>query len=306
MNLRLPRVSTSPRRVGSLLACAVLCLSAGRANQPLAAPLLQWTTEGLVGPESAVYDATRNEIYVSNMGTYGKDAVAKDGFIARLSSDGKILQQHWVNGLENPKGLALSNGHLFVGDDVYLTEIDVASGKIVAQFKPEGSDGDFNDCTADPAGNVYVCSGKLHTVFRLHQGKFEAWVVLDPAVTGGINGLRAEKDRLLLGGWSRRTNDGKEELGHLSTIDYRNKKVGRVGTKPICHIDGLEPDGGDGYVVSDWLTGEVFHITADGEKKLLLELPQGAADLTHRIESHQLLIPLMKDNQLRAYSWRLE
>lgn len=135
MNHRLPRVSPASRPVASLFVCALLCLNCLRADQSTATPVLQWTTEGLVGPESAVYDPARKEIYVSNMGSYGKDAVAKDGFIARLSPDGKLLQKHWVDGLENPKGLALFNGHLFVGDDIYLTEIDVAAGKIVGAIQ---------------------------------------------------------------------------------------------------------------------------------------------------------------------------
>lgn len=268
-----------------------------------AAPELQWEATGFSAPESAVFDPARGEYYVSNMGTHGDGAKPGDGFIARLGADGKMVQQHWVDGLENPKGLAIAHGHLFVGDDVSLTEIDIASGRIVARHKPAEGEGNFNDCTADPDGNVYVCSGSLHTVFRLKDGRFEPWVVLDPAVTGSINGLRAEKDRLLLGGWSLKSATGSEEVGHLSTISYRDKAIGRIGTKPICHIDGLEPDGQGGYTVTDWMTGEVFHVSADGDAELILKLTQGSADHTYRADTQQLIIPLMKDDVVRAYRW---
>lgn len=266
-------------------------------------PELQWEAQGFLAPESIVYDATRQEYYVSNMGTFRSGQTPGDGFISRLSANGKMLELRWVQGLENPKGLALSKGHLFVGDDVYLTEIDVATGRIIAQHKPAESDGDFNDCTADAEGNVYVCSGKLGTVFRLHDEKFEPWMKLDFSVTGWINGLRAEKDRLLLGGWSVRRADGSEQLGHLSTVDYRTKSIGRLGNQPICHIDGLEPDGKGGYLVSDWISGEVFHVSSDGKPALIFKLSEGTADFLYREDVHLLLIPLMNDHVVRAYGW---
>lgn len=266
-------------------------------------PVLRWEARGLHSPESVVFDGARHVYYVSNMGTYGAGETLHDGFIAKVSEDGKLLEAHWVDGLDNPKGLALVGNRLYVGDDVYLSEIDVDAGKIVGRHKPADGAGDFNDCTADASGNVYVCSGRLSTVFRLHAGRFEPWVKLDPAVTGGINGLKAERNRLLLGGWSLGRPDGSEEVGHLSTVDYATRVVGRIGTEPVCHIDGLEPDGRDGYVVSDWLTGEIFHVSAAGRKQLVFKLHQGTADILYRPEQRLLLVPLMKDNCLRAYGW---
>jgi hypothetical protein len=281
----------------------LFALSISAASAIAAAPQLQWETTGLIGPESALYDAATKQIYVSNMGTHGKDAAPGDGFIARLSPEGKMLEQKWVTGLENPKGLAVFQGHLYVGDDVYLWKIDIGSGKVVGHYKPDDGPGDFNDCTVDSNGTVYVHSGRLHTVFRLHEGKFEAWVKLDSA-SGGVNGLRAEKDRLLVGGWSLKGADGKEEVGHISTISFADKSVGRIGTQPICHIDGLEPDGVGGYTTTDWLTGEVFHVSHDGKPELLMTLVRGSADHAYRVETEQLIIPLMNDNVVRAYHWK--
>jgi len=227
------------------------------------APKLVWETDGFVGPESVVLDAAHGQYYVSNMGTYGDDAKENDGFISRVALNGKILQLKWVEGLSDPKGMAIVGDRLYVGDDPGLAEIDVKAGKLVTWHKPDDGPGIFNDCTADEEGNVYVCSGRVHAVFRLHEGKLEKWWPLDIMRTGGINGLKAEKDRLLLGGWSLWTSDG-ERLGHISTLTYTDKKLGRLGTKPICHIDGLEPDGRGGYTVTDWLTGDVLHVTANG------------------------------------------
>ncbi|MEO7599043.1 MAG: hypothetical protein ABIV50_08935 [Opitutus sp.] len=282
---------------------ALVVLAVASLHVSAAEPKLLWEMSGLVAPESVVHDATRDQLYVSNIGTSGAGATPGDGFVSRVSPDGKLLEQKWVTGLENPKGLALANGRLYVGDDKDLVEIDVASGKILARYAPEDGPGAFNDCTADSDGNVYVCSGRLLTVFRLHEGKFAPWVKLDRAVTGGINGLRAEKDRLLLGGWSVRDAEGKEQVGHISTVAFSDQAIGRLGTTPVCHVDGLEPDGRGGYTVTDWLTGDVLQVSAQGQTKPLMKLVQGSADHTYIASRHQLIIPLMKDNLLRAYQW---
>lgn len=266
-------------------------------------PELVWETPGFVGPESVVFDTARHEFYVSNMGTFGNGATPHDGFISRVSAEGKILELKWVTGLDDPKGLALVGGKLYVGDDPGMAEIDVAAGKLATWHKPADGPGIFNDCTANEAGDVFVCSGRLDTVFRLHAGKFEAWYKLDKPKTGGLNGLRAEKDRLLLGAWSVRGAEGKEQLGHLSTVAYADKALGRLGSAPICHIDGIEPDGVGGYTVTDWLTGDVMHVTADGKPTPIIKLVQGTADHTYLIDKKLLIIPLMKDNVLRAYRW---
>jgi hypothetical protein len=278
------------------------CLSITAALGAAAAPELVWKTEGLVGPESVVLDRARGEYYVSNMGTFGEGSSGSDGFISRVSLDGKILELKWVTGFTDPKGLALANGRLYVGDDPGLAEVDIAAGKILAWHAPEDGKGDFNDCTDDDDGNVYVSSGRLGTIFRLTGGKLEAWHKLDRSKTGWLNGLKAEKDRLLLGGWAV-VVDGKEQLGHISTLSFTDQSLGRLGTEPVCHVDGLEPDGRGGYTVTDWLTGDVLHVTADGKTSPMMNLGQGTADHAYLIDEKLLLIPQMMENTLRAFRW---
>lgn len=59
--------------------------------------------------------------------------------------------------------------------------------------------------------------------------------------------------------------DGQEQTGHLSTVAYADKALGRLGDRPIGHIDGIEPDGRGGYTVTDWTTGDVLQVSADGK-----------------------------------------
>ena len=148
-----------------------------------------------------------------------------------------------------------------------------------------------------------MCSGRLGTIFRLSAGRFEPWFKLDRSKTGSLNGLKAEKDRLLLGGWSVRGADGKEQLGHISFVTYADQTFGRIGDQPVCHVDGLEPDGQGGYTVTDWLTGDVLAVTADGKTASLLSLGRGTADHTYLAEKKLLIIPQMLEHKLRAFHW---
>ncbi|GAB5560125.1 MAG: gluconolaconase [Synoicihabitans sp.] len=293
-------LSRSFCRPALFLAAALLGWNIGHAVEPA----LKWETAGFAAPESVAYDAQRDCFYVSNLATRGKDRIPEDGFISKVSRDGRILELKWATGLEDPKGLAVANGRLYVGDTPAMFEIDLETGHIVARHQPEdGGNGAFNDCTADPMGNVYVFSSRLSTVYRLHAGMFEAWKKIDTSVTGGLNGLRAETDRLLLGGWTVKAPNGDEQLGHISTVRFVDKALSRIGTTPVAHVDGLEPDGIGGYTVTDWPDGDVKHVDANGKVSTLMKLVRGTADHEYLIEDRLMIIPSMLEDRIRAFTW---
>lgn len=289
-----------------LLIAAVSLVSCGTTSTVRRdiAPSLVWETRGFVAPESVVFDGDSKQFYVSNMGSWGEGATPGDGFISRVSADGQVIEQKWVTGLENPKGLALANGRLYVGDHAELVEIDPTAGRITARHRPaDGGPGGFNDCTADPSGNVYVFSRRLSTVFRLRKGQFEAWAKIDAKKAGGPNGLLAERDRLLLGGWVGHDAEGRETGGHLSVLRFSDRTLERLGTQPLGQIDGIEPDGRGAYSVTDWTTGRVLHVSSDGTATTLMTLQRGAADHEYVVEQRLLVIPMVLDDVVRAYRW---
>ena len=267
-----------------------------------AAPEPLWETAGFSTPESVVFDRRRGVFYVSNIGTRGADAIPGDGFISRLDADGTLLDLEWITGLHNPKGLALANGRLYAGDDDALVEIDLDAAEIVARHAPAGGGpAQFNDTTADADGNVYAFSRRLDTVFRLHQGRLEPWLDLDVATTGRPNGLRVDGERLLMGSWQ--VPPEGEQLGHLSTVALADRSVGRIGSAPIGHIDGIEPDGRGGWTVTDWTRGLLLHVGADGATTPLLTLSRGSADHLYLADRELLVVPMFFDDVVRAWRW---
>ncbi len=278
----------------------VLAIAVPPATAATPEPL--WETDGFSTPESVVFDRQREVFYVSNMATRGDQAIPGDGFISRLDADGTIVDLEWVTGLQNPKGLVLANGRLYAGDDDALVEIDLDAARIVARHAPpDGGPAQFNDATADADGNVYAFSRRLDTVFRLHQGRLEPWLELDVATTGRPNGLRVDGERLLMGSWQV-PPDG-DRLGHLSTVALADRTVGRIGTAPIGHIDGIEPDGRGGWTVTDWTRGLLLHVDADGTATPLLTLSKGSADHLYLVDRQLLVIPMLFDDVVRAYRW---
>lgn len=283
----------------TILPAAVMAAAIGAVSPAVAAPTLLWEVTGLANPESALPDVKSGLIYVSNV---NGEAGAKDGngFIAKVSLDGKIVDLKWVTGLNAPKGLALVGGKLYAADIDELVEIDVKDGKITNRFPAK--DAKFlNDVAADAAGNVYVSDMATNTIWKLSGGKLEAW--LNDAKLENPNGILVEGDNLRVAAWGVMTDGFATKVpGHLLSVTLDDKAVSNVGDgKPFGNLDGLEPLGGGAYLLTDWMAGKVLKFGADGNVETLLELGQGAADIGYDPATRTMYVPQMKKSTLQAY-----
>lgn len=282
-----------------LAALAAFEHAASSARAADAAPTKLWEAQGLANPECALADTKAGVIYVSNV---NGDAMGKDakGYIAKVSLDGKKVEK-WVDGLKAPKGLAISNGHLFTGDVDELVEIDIAAGKIVAKHKAPGA-GLLNDVAADDKGNVYVSDTGGGGVFKLSGGKIEKW--LDVPEAAGANGLAIEGGNLIVNTWGVLTGKGFEtsSLGRMLSVSLADKKVTALdGGKTVGNLDGLASLGGGNYLISDWMAGKVMKFATGGKTEEVLDLGQGTADFGYDPDSKIIYVPQMMKNTLTAY-----
>ncbi|HMN38435.1 MAG TPA: hypothetical protein PKD49_12105 [Hyphomicrobium sp.] len=266
----------------------------------LAEPTKLWEVSGLAGPECALPDSASGTIYVSNV---NGDAMKKDGngFIAKVSLDGKSVDKDWSTGLNAPKGLAISNGHLFVGDVDELVEIDLANGKIIAKHKAEGA-GLLNDVAADSKGNVYVTDTGGGGVYKLSGGKIEKWLT-DP-IFAGANGIIVEGDNLIVNTWGVLTGNGFEtsSLGRMVSVSLADGKFTELdGGKTIGNLDGLASLGGGNYLISDWMAGKVMTFATGGKTETILEDGQGTADFGYDAAAKIMYLPQMMKGTLTAY-----
>ena len=125
-------------------------------------------------PESVTYDTQTNALYVSCIVGKGADKDG-NGYIAKVSLQGKLLNKRWATGLDGPKGLAIDNGILYASDIDRLVAIDINSGKIVAKYPAEGATF-LNDVAIDAKGSVYMSDSRSSLIYRLNNGKLSLWL----------------------------------------------------------------------------------------------------------------------------------
>lgn len=282
--------------IGIILA---LIAPAMAASSAAAAAKLLWETKGLANPESVVQDPLTGALYVSNVNgaVMQKDG---NGFISKLTPDGKVSVREWVKGLNGPAGLALYDRTLYVGDIDELVEINVASGEIVKRYPAKGALF-LNDVAAGPDGTVYVSDTPTNTIWRLKDGVFEPWLTSDEL--HGPNGLLVHDDKLIVAAFGKLASEGQaqEKAGMLS-VNIEDKKITKFGDgTPIGNLDGLESLVPGVYLVSDWNEGALYRIDSKGKATLLIDLNQGSADQTYLPDTKTVIIPMMLDSSLVAY-----
>ncbi len=263
--------------------------ASSEAEMPSAGtPKLQqvWQTDGFSDPEGvAVYN---DVLFISNV---SGEAADKDGegWISRVSMDGRILDAQWAKGLNAPKGMAVRGDVLFVTDiDAYHT-IDVETGEIINTYDvPEA--GFLNDVTVWQNG-VFASDSATGTIFQLDVNGYKAWREGDDL--GGLNGLLPQGDTLLAATMS---------AGQLVSISGDQTVTEIASGMPDADGIAILDDGS--YLVSSW-PGRIWHVGTDGRVVSLLNTEPGEIyqnDLTR--VGDLIIVPNWKPGSLTA--WQVE
>ncbi len=267
-----------------------------------ATPVLSkaWETSGFQLPESVIYDIKNNILYVSNI---KDDPFKKDGngFISKVDPNGKVIELKWIEGLNAPKGLAISNDKLFISDIDQLVVADIATGKIINRYDAIGA-AFLNDVAADSKGNIYVSDTFTDTIYRLNIfGQLTTWLY-SPKLQAP-NGLYIESDQLIVGGWGLPTDGwAADVVGHLKSVSLITKEIKSLGNgKAIGNLDGVESDANGAYYVTDWVAGKLLLIKPDGNHEVVLVLSQGTADHEVIHEKNLILVPNTVEGKLLAF-----
>jgi len=250
-------------------------------------------------PESVVLNADKQSFFVSNVNGY-PDKVDGNGYISQMSLTGEVIEQHWLDGLDAPKGMAVVGNNLYVADIKQLVVIDIAKKEISQRYLAPYAKF-LNDVAVDSDGNVYVSDMMTNTIHRLVKGSFTVW--LRNEQLEAPNGLLVEDKQLIVASWGHMIDGFVTAVpGHLKTIDIKTKKITSLGDQtPVGNLDGIEADGQGNYYVTDWMNGRLIHIQASGISKTLLKLAQGAADHTVMLDQGLVIIPMMLGGNVVAY-----
>jgi len=216
-------------------------------DQPALPELTQaWVATGFSAPEGVA--TADGVLYISNVAGEG-GAKDGEGWISRLSMDGEILEEKWVEGLNAPKGLGIRDGKLFVSDYDAYHVIDLQSGEIDNTYPVEGA-GFLNDI-AVWQGGVYLSDSGSARVFQIDVNGYKEWLADERL--GGVNGLWPDGDRLLIA-----TMDSGSLLETRGARDLTEIASGMENADGIAVLDN------GSYLVSSW-PGQIWHVSTDGE-----------------------------------------
>jgi hypothetical protein len=222
-----------------------------------------------------------------------------NGRILKATPDGTVVAASWVTGLNAPKGLRSHDGTLWTADIDEVIGIDIASGRVTSRIKIDGAQF-LNDVATGDDGTVYVSDMLASKIHAVKDGKAAVFAEGDDLEYP--NGLLVEGDRLIVGGWGKPEPDFTTKVpGHLFALDLKTKQKTLITPKPLGNIDGVESDGRGGYVVTDYPKGQLIHVTASGDARVLQTWMPGAADLAFVPVGNIAIVPHMNENKIAAY-----
>jgi len=241
-------------------------------------------------PESAVFDPDANLIYTSNF------LVGQQEFISQVSLDGTIVNREWITGLNQPTGLCLSQGQLFVVERTGVVEIDPRKGQIVSRIPLEGCIFP-NDITASPDGVLYVSDNEANRIYQIKEGKSISW--MEGGELNKPNGLHVDGGRLIVG------CSGDPSL---KSIDLKTKQATLLAQLyPGAIMDGIQPMK-DGRILFSDFNGHLFILEKDGKYREILNtttIGTNLADFEWIEDKRMLVIPGLYSNRVRAYRLNL-
>jgi hypothetical protein len=261
----------------------------------------KWTLGGFSHPESVKLDLGHGVLIVSNINGKPLDKDG-NGYLSKVSKDGKMIEEKWIIGLNAPKGIVIDGFKLYVSDIDQLVEVDTRTS-IITKYDAVGAKF-LNDTAVDADHNVYVSDIAKATIWQLKDGKMTLWY--DKPDLMNPNGLRVIRgDKLLVAGYGRglHDDDSSDQLGNLLTIDLKTKELKNLGDgRPVGNLDGLERNGRDGFYSTDFYKGALYNISKDGSFETVLKLHPGSSDMDQFNNGHTIIMPQMMDNQIEAYS----
>jgi sugar lactone lactonase YvrE len=238
-----------------------------------------WETDSLTlrNPESALYDAKSNSLYVSSMGA---------GTIVRIGPDGKVIKNDWVTGLTSNKGSALFKGLLYTAETSAVAVIDVDKASIVKRIPVEGSQM-LNDVAVDSKGIIYVTDTRGAKVYRIEGDKPSVYLENMP----GANGLLVvNTDLYVLTSTSvQKVNDSKQ--------------ITKIADGFESGLDGIVMVAENEFLISNY-QGILYYVKADGTKQVLLDTRANrimSNDISYDSKTKTLYVPSFGTNRVIAY-----
>lgn len=292
------------RRIAVIVLWAAACGGQRGERQPgeIADHEIDLTSVGFQTPESVLHDPAADVYLVSNI---NGAPLAKDdnGFISRVSPNGKILALKWIDGaseavtLNGPKGMTLHGDTLFVADIDVVRLFDRVSGTPLGQRGIPGATF-LNDMTVGPDDRVYVTDTGMDASFQPTgtdavwrfdvRGRPEA-LARGPAL-GNPNGIVAAGERLLVVSYGS---------GDVTFVNTETGQIQAAPSPPKGQLDGVVRASDGSYLMSSWEGQAVYRMLGTGQYEVAVDSVPAPADIGYDQLRRRLLIPLFNANEVK-------
>ncbi|GAC1432270.1 MAG: ATP/GTP-binding protein [Thermoanaerobaculia bacterium] len=281
---------------------ATTTTSAANTSSATAAP--RELKDGLQTPESVLYDAAQDVIYISNINGQPL-AVDNNGYISRLNAetlhgDMKFIEAGKNNvTLNAPKGLAIVGNDLFVADITSVRKFDKTTGAPKGEIKIPGSTF-LNDLATD-GKVVYVSDSGLKAG---EGGNFA------PTGTDAIWKISGDKATKIASGSDLNRPNGLEiadgklwavTFGASELYQVENGRKANVVKLPKGSLDGLVHMTDGTFLVSSWESNSIFRGPAGGPFTEVITGVNSPADIGYDTKRHRLLVPHFMESRVTIH-----
>ena len=283
---------------------------AKQVKQPPQMLTLLRTVKDVSLPQSIVYDPKKLQFYVSRLGSKPGD---NTGQIALLSRDGSLVAPDWIQGLDQPRGLALLGDYLYVADGKALVEIDIANSKISNRFVIDDVFY-FYDVVANSQGQLFVSAPLNNAIYVLEKGQsLKLWV--QSSQLSGPNGLAIENDDLYVGSIGLETTDkasasANEKKGGLYKVSLSDKAIKPFTAYRLPPIASLASDEQGFVYASDEDGASLFQFDlSDGSfveeinvaRTFGLKQTTGLGDFAYLTGSKEFWVPVKSNGHILVF-----
>jgi sugar lactone lactonase YvrE len=269
-------------------------------------PIVTYKGLGLATPESVIHDDALDAYLVSSINGKPTD-VDNNGFITRLSPDGKVETLRWIEGGKNkvtlnaPKGLGLMGDNLYVADLDTVRIFDRKTGAPNGEVKIPGATF-LNDLAITTDGHVLVSDSGLKAgakgfdptgtdaVWSIDKAK-KVSPLMKSKELGSPNGLLSGTDKTWVSSFG---------TGELYALDSKGKKTD-VKKLPKGALDGIVILPGGDLLVASWEANAIYRGKPGGDFTAVIEDVKSPADIGYDVKRGRVLVPLFESDEVRVY-----
>ena len=269
-------------------------------------PVVTFKDVGLETPESVLYEDASDAYIVSNINGRAH-AVDGNGFISRLSPDGKVETLKWIEGGKNkvtlnaPKGLAFAGQMLYVADIDTVRMFDRKTGAPLGEVKVPGATF-LNDIAVTADGNVLVSDTGMKAgakgfeptgtdaVYSIDKAK-KLTTVAKSKELGEPNGLYVAGEKIWV------VTMGSGELYALDAKGTRSD----IKRLPKGSLDGIVLLPSGELLISSWEANAVYRGKPGGDFVPVIEGVKSPADIGYDTKRSRVLVPLFESNEVQVY-----